>query len=98
MWQNQKPKVALIEPHNIGREDAFYTTILFWDCECERDYIHPCTEQVCPVCKAEHKDSPDARVDELFKYQSDLDHRLMEALNVYRESFYPELIDRDIPF
>ena len=44
--KNQKPKVVLIEPHNIGREDAFYTTILFWDCECEHDYIHPCTEEV----------------------------------------------------
>lgn len=29
---------ALIEKHNIGR-DTFYTTSLFWDCECEEDYI-----------------------------------------------------------
>ena len=98
MCQNQEPKVALVEPHNVGREDAFYTTILFWDCECERDYIHPCTESSCPVCKAEREDSPDARVNELFKYQSDLDLRLMNALTEYCESFYPELVDCNIPF
>ena len=98
MGKNQAPKIVLIESHNIGCEDAFYTTILFWDCECERDYIHPCTEAMCPVCKAEHNDSPDARVDELFKYQSDLDQRLLDALTVYCDSYYPELVDRDIPF
>ena len=51
-----------------------------------------------PVCKAEHEDSPDAQVDELFKYHSDLDRQLMDALTVYCESFCPELVDYDIPF
>ena len=35
---------------NILGRDIFFTTPLSWDCECERDYIHPCTEQSCPVC------------------------------------------------
>ena len=98
MLKNQEPKILLVEPHNLGREDAFYTTILFWDCECERDYIHPCTEATCLVCKAEREDSSNARVAELFKYQSNLDHRLMDALTVYCESYHPELVDQDIPF
>ena len=45
MWENQKPKVVLIEPHNLGRKDVLYHDPVL-DCECERDYIHPCTEAV----------------------------------------------------
>ena len=95
MCKNQKPKVVLIEPHNLGRKDAFYTTILFWDCECERDYIHPCTEESCPVCKAEREESPNARVNEVFN-SGGLDTRLVAALEALCEDVCPDLMS--IPF
>ena len=91
----QKQKTALIEPHNLGRMDSFFTTLLFWDCECERDYIHSCTEDVCPVCKATHEESSDARVDEVFR-STGLDKRLVAALEALCEDVCPDLIP--IPF
>ena len=97
MYQNQKSIVALVEQHNLGR-DIFFTTPLFWDCECEREYIHSCTEQVCLVCKAEHEDAPDALVDEVFKCSTDLDRRLVDALTAICEVVCPDLIMIDIPF
>ena len=94
----QKQKIALIEPHNVGRVDSFYTTLLFWDCECELDYIHSCMEDVCPVCKAERDEAPDTRVDEVFKHSTDLDRRLVDALTAFCEVVSPDLTIVDIPF
>lgn len=37
----------------------------FWDCECQRDYIHPATEASCPCCQAAFVESPPAREDEV---------------------------------
>ncbi len=33
----------------------------FWDCECETDYIHHYSEEVCPRCHAEYTEMPNAR-------------------------------------
>ena len=74
-----KPGLYLIEQHNIGR-DKFYTTPLFWDCECERDYIHACLEEACPVCKATQEESPNARVDEVLCRSSELNSKLIAVL------------------
>ena len=40
----------------------------YWDCECEHDYIHPKTEQICLKCKATQKESPDSISSEVIKY------------------------------
>jgi hypothetical protein len=97
MCQNQRPNVVLVEKHNLGR-DVYFTTPLFWDCECERDYIHPCTEPLCPFCKVERNDAPNARVDEVFKHSTDLDRTLVDALATLCEEVCPELVMVDIPF
>ena len=34
-------------------DDGIHLTDKFWDCECQENYIHPCTEEKCPVCGAE---------------------------------------------
>jgi len=94
---DQRPRIELVEPHQLGR-DVFFTTRLFWDCACERYYIHPCTEQICPVCKADREDAPDARVEEVFRYSADLDRRLVEALTALCEVVCPDLIIGDLPF
>ena len=85
MCQNQGARLELVEKHNLGR-DVFFTTPLFWDCECEYDYVHPCTEQLCPVCKTERDSGPDSRVDEVFRSKG-LDKRLVTVLERYVRIF-----------
>lgn len=62
------------------------TTPLFWDCECEKDYIHRRGALIqCPVCHADAEEMPDARVNEtlamldekIASYQRDLDSGLV---------------------
>ena len=94
---NHRPKLVLIEQHNIGRS-IFYTTPLFWDCECNEGYIHPCTEDSCVACNSFFEDSPDARVDEVFheRYGSSLPKSLVDALEEIALAICPDLIP--IPF
>jgi hypothetical protein len=37
----------------------------YWDCECERRYIHPSTDEICPTCKAERTNQPDSKICEV---------------------------------
>ena len=90
-----KPRLVLIEQHNIGR-DKFYTTPLFWDCECERDYIHACLEEACFVCKATQEESPDARVEEVLCSSNTLNDKLIAALEMICDHVCPDLVS--IPF
>ena len=42
------------------------TTPLFWDCNCETNYIHSSTEYHCALCGAINNDEqPDSRIDEV---------------------------------
>ncbi len=90
-----KTKIALVEQHGI-EPDKFYTTPLFWDCECEEYYIHSCLEEACPVCNATQEESPNARVDEVFRNSSGLHHTLIAVLEVICDDICPELVP--IPF
>ena len=40
----------------------------YWDCECDRDYIHPCNHDACPVCGVAAEDQPVSRADEVRAY------------------------------
>ncbi|QTA80667.1 Uncharacterized protein dnl_29780 [Desulfonema limicola] len=40
----------------------------YWDCECEKDYIHLRSQEFCPICKAVQEDQPGSRVSEILKY------------------------------
>ena len=42
-----------------------FTTEYFWDCECEKHYIHPKTEEKCNVCNFYHHEMPDSRTKEV---------------------------------
>jgi hypothetical protein len=48
------------------------TTIQYWDCECETDYIHPRSQDNCEKCKATREDSPDSRVLEVYEAKLEL--------------------------
>jgi hypothetical protein len=86
---------SLIEAHNIGR-DTFYTTSLFWDCECEEMYIHPAFQDECILCGTRREDQPDARVDEVLKYSPHLPNELAQVVEVLADKICPHL--NSIPF
>ena len=41
------------------------TTEEYWDCECDKDYIHPKNESFCLKCGTTAEDSPDSRIEEV---------------------------------
>lgn len=43
------PKVILVD-----------ITLDYWDCECEKEYIHTIIDDECPVCKARREDMPNS--------------------------------------
>jgi hypothetical protein len=52
---------------SVVRSNATQTTKYFWDCECERDYIHPRHTGFCDKCKTRREHQPDSRIDEVVK-------------------------------
>jgi len=44
---------------------SFFTTPEFWDCECNREYIHTKQEPKCSRCGAIQEEQPDSRVFEI---------------------------------
>lgn len=42
-----------------------YTTELYWDCECEVNFIHSKSEPECPVCGRTSDEQPDSIVGEV---------------------------------
>lgn len=57
------------------------TTPLYWDCECEENYIHPKTETSCPICRTVASDQPDSLVDEVVDYLQDQIDLLFDQLD-----------------
>ncbi len=45
--------------------DGLILTPLFWDCECESNYIHPKSQISCEICVTESSDQPDSRAIEV---------------------------------
>ena len=41
------------------------TTSEYWDCECEKEYIHSTEEKDCKICGKRKEDSPASRYNEL---------------------------------
>lgn len=55
----------MIEQHGTGK-DKFYTDTRYWDCECDKDYIHKRADvQYCCICKCYEHDMPDSRINEI---------------------------------
>ncbi len=71
----------IVEFHHDPANGGFYTTSLFWDCECEDDYIHPLHRRECCACGFRREDSPDARLLEVIRYAAEfnLDQHLVVA-------------------
>lgn len=39
----------------------------YWDCECESDFIHSISENICSVCNSEKENNPNSRENEIEK-------------------------------
>ena len=77
----------IVEFHHDPAKGGFYTTSLFWDCECEDLYIHPLHRRECCACGVRHEDAPDARLLEIIRHASEfnLDQHLVTAAAVQAE-------------
>ena len=88
---------ALIEVH-VGKSpsETFVTTPVFWNCECNKGYIHPASETECYACMAQRDDSPDSRIDEINRHSDELPFELVALVNAVMETVHPETAP--IPF
>ena len=41
----------------------------YWDCDCEQDYIHLNSQDLCLVCGYTQEESPPSRQSEVKKYK-----------------------------
>jgi len=48
-----------------GYNCCFFTDSNYWDCECDKNYIHSKEEQQCKRCGVKQEDAPDSRTDEI---------------------------------
>ena len=74
------------DPDGRG-ENIFYTTTLFWECECKQNNIHPRSQTSCPVCGHFADESPDADVAEVFAHAKELPEDLTTYLRDQWEAF-----------
>lgn len=77
----------------IEKQGDIILTPLFWDCECEENYIHPASEEICYACGAVREESPDSRAIEVLKYADTLPEALTalveSAMTITEPSFSP---------
>lgn len=62
---NQKATRELEE--KVNRE-TIKLTRRFWDCDCEKDYIRPSSQQWCSLCGSQREDCADSRLGEVIHW------------------------------
>ena len=67
---------AIIQALEFPRTGYFITTNLYWDCECDPNYIRPADMRMCENCGMLQEESPQSRINELrtLGIHIDLDH------------------------
>ena len=85
--------------HSCSGHDGggFWTTRLFWDCECEKDYINSKVLPFCPWCAVEADEQPDSRVTEVLEARMAVDVfiSLSDALETVYELAEQNALDHD---
>ena len=76
---------ANVQFHHDPANGGFFTTSLFWDCECEEDYIHPLWDEDCPACGSARHEAPDSRINEVIRHSSKLPEKLVETACIQAE-------------
>lgn len=77
---------------------GFWTTRLFWDCECEKNYIRPKKLNGCSICGAFEEDGqPDSRTYEVLEAGLAVDTfiSLGDALELVHELAEQNVLDRE---
>ncbi len=83
---NTQPTAGAPVAYQADSHGGFFTTSLFWDCQCEDEYIHPYSQVECPVCGARREQAPDSHVDEVicqaleWQLDPDLVRQVAEAI------------------
>jgi len=66
------PRIIAPEPLIFDRVGDPLLIENFWDCECEKDFIHrKSTQPMCNICGTSHEDQPDSRVNEVIELAAD---------------------------
>lgn len=50
---------------NVEKIGDIKTTLNYWDCECEQNYIHNKEQSFCVICNAFLEEQPDSRLNEV---------------------------------
>ena len=58
----------IIHALSYPNSNIFITTTLYWECECESNYIRPFDMDYCENCDTFRSDSPDSRINELKRH------------------------------
>lgn len=53
---------------NVKLKETITFNENYWNCECERNYIHPKTQKYCNLCNVDVEGQPDSKTDEVKKY------------------------------
>ena len=61
----------VMQGEGIGRKTAgkeVLTTEKYWDCECEKNFIHPKSQSGCGKCGSAPDQQPYSREDEVLRF------------------------------
>ena len=73
--QKNNELMAIGENMAIESHGDFDTTDKYWDCECEKNYIHAAFENRCDICGESKEEAPDSRVFEVLYFYPNLSRK-----------------------
>ncbi|MEA3350953.1 MAG: hypothetical protein U9Q82_10055 [Chloroflexota bacterium] len=88
------PEICHFSKHEGTHGEHFYTTTMFWECECVTRFIHPRGQNQCSICGAVANESPDARPDEIVVHEDEFPDELMD----YFWTKFAHFVSDDIRF
>ena len=74
--ENNYPMIgedAVVQALDYPRSGYFITTSLYWDCECEDNYIRRSDQLMCEECGEFQEDAPNSRINELRRHGFHID-------------------------
>ncbi|MBC8509476.1 MAG: hypothetical protein ISR58_08415 [Anaerolineales bacterium] len=69
----------IVQFHHDPKHGGHFTTVLFWECQCEEDFLHPVYHRECPPCGITRNQAPDAGMGVVVRMGTQVDERLTEA-------------------
>jgi hypothetical protein len=46
-------------------DQGIWLNLEYWDCECDNNFIHPISQEVCNMCATNRENQPNSREDEV---------------------------------